>query len=242
MLLSLNDRYDLSKKIENLPSYYSFFESYLASFSGLENIIFRQILTEDDFLFLSHERKRIYESRDSYEHFQDIYKSDLYLEEQDFNSYIFICEYEGRILGIQRISDNDFSIVNYLSNSEISSFLGENYSEEYLEFSRLAVEKRCPIKRLSSYMGLFSGSLVFISSHYCNYTTFSKTRLKPKQLSLDENAMPFTMDGNENDTYLLLKGSMLKDMKRGFSLNSDDRDGIAFEFQNLIKKKWKENE
>ena len=230
----IDSKYNLYNKIENISSYYQFFDFFTRKFTGNNEISIRQIIYKEDLEQLSEARKRMYEKRDDY--FKSLYKTDTYLDEMDYRSYIFACYHNGEIIGTQRATGYPFEVNNYLNTSEINQFLGNDFQNNYVEFSRLLIDKDAKIKNLSNMMGFVTGSLIALSTHIENYITYSKPRLKRKALDFSSDTIQFQITQRNDDIYELYKGSMIKDIQRIFSIKGEDTESTLDNFKNFILK------
>ena len=230
----INPEFNLYKKIPDIATYYRFFDFVTHKFTGNNEISIRQIVEKQDLSLLSESRKRMYGKHDEY--FKNLYKDDVYLDEMDYRSYIFACYYQGDIIGTQRATAYPFEINSYLNTSEINQFLGNDYQNNYVEFSRLLVDKDAKVKNLSNMLGFVTGSLIALATKTENYITYSKPRLKRKSLDFSTDTIQFQINDRNNEIYELYKGSMINDIKRIFSIKGDNTESTLENFKTFIMK------
>ncbi len=230
----IKPEFNLYDKIEDIATYYRFFDFITHKFTGNSEITIRQIIDKHDLSLLSEARKRIYGKHDEY--FKKLYKDDVYLDDMDFRSYIFACYYQGEIIGTQRATVYPFEVNSYLNTSEINQFLGNDYQNNYVEFSRLLVDKDAKVKNLSNMLGFVTGSLIAIATKTENYITYSKPKLKRKSLDFSSDTIQFQINDRNDDIYELYKGSMINDIRRIFSIKGEDTESTLENFKAFIMK------
>lgn len=238
---SIQSDFNLYNKIENISEYYKFFDLITYQLTGNKDIKIRQIVEKQDLQLLSEARKRMYGKRDEY--FKKLYKNDLFIDEVDYRSYIFACFLNGEIIGTQRASGYPFEVNSYINSKDISDLLGINYQEDYLEFSRLLIDKDAKINNLSNILGFVTGSFIALSSDSDKYITYSKSKLKRKSLTLSERTIKFKISERNEDEYELFMGSMIEDIRKIFSIKGENSHSVISGFRKLILKpvKIKEN-
>ena len=223
-ILKIKKELNLYEQFESTAICYHFFDQALAKFTNNPEIKIRQVVDHEELIQLSDARKRMYGQRDEY--FKRFYENDLYIDQKDLDSYLFACFYKGEIVGIQRISHTPFEIENYLDNETLEGYLGQNYKDRYVEFSKLLVDKEVRIPNLANALGVIGGTLVAIVTGKDNYVTYSKPHLKRKNLDLDVDNVTFKIPSRNNDDYQLFKGTMSKDIQRLFSIPGENKDAI----------------
>lgn len=230
----INEKYNIYNKIEDISTYYRFFDFITHKFTGNNDISIRQIVDKQDLSLLSEARKRMYGKHDDY--FKNLYNDDIYIDKMDYRSYIFACYYQGEIIGTQRATVYPFEINAYLNTSEINQFLGNDYQNNYVEFSRLLVDRDAKVKNLSNMLGFVTGSLIALTTKIENYITYSKPRLKRKSLDFSADTIQFQINDRNDEIYELYKGSMINDIRRIFSIKGDDTESTLKNFEEFILK------
>jgi hypothetical protein len=229
----VSEKYHLNLTIKDIDIYYNFFDDIAEYIVGSNEVRIRQVTNHDELIKLSSARKRMYGKRDNY--FSSLYSGEYYLDSTDYKSYIFACYYRGEIVGIQRASDHDFEIKQYIDDQSLCRYLGDNFSDNYLEFSRLVVDKDVPLKGIANALSFVTGSMIALATEYDNYMTYSKPKLRRKSLDLEKKTLSFSINSRDNNVYELYKGTVSKDIGRVFSVPGDTREAVLNNFRaNII--------
>lgn len=231
-LKSVNSEFNLYKKIENISEYYSFFDNLTEKLLGTSELKIRQIIDKEDLKTLSQGRERMYGQREEY--FSSLYEGEYLIDEMDLNSYLFACFYKGEIIGIQRAAHFPFEVANHINAHELTKFLGKNYKDDVIEFSRLVVDKNTKFKGLANVLGFVTGSLVAIHTGKDQYITYSKPQLKRKSVSFDDEYLPFHIVSREEIKYELYKGSLTKNINSIFNVKGDTPKDTIDNFKEKI--------
>ena len=231
-LKSVNPKFDLYNKIENISEYYSFFDNLTEKLLGTNELKIRQIIAKEDLKTLSKARKRMYGQREEY--FSSLYEGEYLIDEMDLNSYLFACYYKGEIIGIQRAAHFPFEVANHINAHELTKFLGKNYKDDVIEFSRLVVDKATKVKGLANVLGFVTGSLVAIHTGIDQYITYSKPQLKRQSVSFDEEYLPFHIVSREEIKYELYKGSLTKNINSIFNVKGENPKDTIEKFKEKI--------
>lgn len=229
---SVNEDFNLYKSNQDITSYYQFYDHFVRQFSKNNDIYIRQITELEDLKQLSEARKRMYSKYDDY--LSKLYQGQYFIDELDLNSYLFACFHKGEIVGIQRASLHPYEVSNYISDKRLTEYFGPDYKSRYVEFSRLLVDKHARIRGVSSLLGFVAGSLVSLSKGYENYFTYSKPRLRRKNIDFDENVLTFKIPERNNSDYQIFKGSLSHDIKRIFSVGGDSYNEVISNFKNKV--------
>lgn len=122
-----------------------------------------------------------------------------------------------------RLTPYPFETTKYIEEEKLIQFLGEDYRETYLEWSRLLVDPDNKIMRLMPALIVYAGMQALIKSHYKKYFGFTKpiVRRLMQKFCIAGDTLEFSIPSRENNHYLLLKGDFLTDFWRlahkGFS-------------------------
>lgn len=154
---------------------YRFFDEWIQAKCGSTKVKVRQVVTPDEFAALSDARLRLYGQRKSY--YKSFFGESTGLDSYDSRSYIFAFYYDGEIVGTQRITPYPHEAANYIEGALLQQFVGRNYRESCVEFSRLVVDKKAPVKGIAEALASTGGVLVAFNTSYTQYVTYVKPRM-----------------------------------------------------------------
>ncbi len=173
---------------------------------------FSQVSTEDEWEKVKALRLRVYADKAPY--MLDHINSDG-SDEYDNHSVVFAAWWHGMAVGTIRFTPYPFESSKFMSAAELNAFLGQQKQHDYLEWSRLLIEKNCAIKRLSTALIVYAGLSAIFKTGYRQYFGYSKSKVRNtfSTFSLDKNIREFSIPSRGEDNYLMLKGDFLQDFK-----------------------------
>ncbi|WP_299494400.1 hypothetical protein [uncultured Shewanella sp.] len=209
----VNDEFNLNLINPNVDRLYRYTDNLTQKIIGRKDLIIRQVTNGSDLYLLSEARKKIYAKHASY--FSQFYNNDFFIDDKDYSSYLFACFFKGEIVGTQRIATYPFEVCQYINNKALSAFLGCDFQNNYIEFSRLAVNQDYGLGHgLAHALNVVAGILVTMSIKKSQYITYSKPKLKRKAANFDDDVIAFTISERENEKYELYKANTLISMSQ----------------------------
>ncbi|WP_439886113.1 hypothetical protein ACSX1C_10655 [Pseudomonas sp. MBLB4123] len=203
---------------------YSFFDAILQARCESPHIRVRQLVTPAELEVLSQARLRLYAQRKKY--YELLFGSTRAVDEIDSRSYVFACYYDDQIIGTQRVTPFPHEAGRYIDAAALNDFLGTDYAQDHVEFSRLIVDKTAPVKRVVDALACTAGSLVALNTPCRNYITYVKPRLQERfsQFSFDREALLFQIEERGDHRYALFKGNLLSAVIDFFKLDCHPQD------------------
>lgn len=172
---------------------------------------------------LSDLRKKVYSEKN--ESIFHGYKEKLFLDEYDVDSYIFSFFSEGKMTASQRVRFYPFEVGHYVNNNDITAFLGEGLENDYIEYSRLAVDNTPGIRSrmVAHCLALVSSTSIILSTGIRNAITYTKPRMSRKNISFSNDTLEFYIKERDHN-YLLFKVDMFQDMIKRLNLAVDSEE------------------
>ncbi|MFA0057694.1 hypothetical protein [Vibrio echinoideorum] len=188
----------------------------------------------DDFVELSEFRKLVY--KDKNEALLLSYGSGYFIDDLDLKSVVFGFYYLGSLIGVQRVSKCQFEILDFIDYSHLNQFLGYNFENEYVEYSRLAVKKTKGINSrfVAHSLAMASSLSIMLTMRIIKSITYTKSRLKRKNIEFSKDELTFTIPERGDDEYILFKADMLKAMCKEMDVEFTDEKSTYLYISNLI--------
>lgn len=232
------DTVNLSLINSKLDKLYQYTDMLTRKFIGHDKVTIRQVVNENDLHLLSKARKLIYKKHANY--FSELYDEDYYIDEKDYSSYLFACYYQGEIIGTQRVATHPFEVSKFIKHESLCQFLGSDYQDHYIEFSRLAVNSDYGLgKGVAHALNVVSGILVGMSIKRSKYITYSKPKLKREAANFGNDVISFTIKERENEQYELYKSDILMGISKLTAIQKEPDLSLYDSIQNVIMNhKW----
>ncbi len=218
--------FNLNKNSPHIEMYYEYLNSFVKKMLGNDRISIRQVITDEDFAELSDARIRMYGQRDEY--LSSMYPDGKATDESDLHAYVFACYLDGKIIGSQRLTPNNFEVKQYINEDALVAFLGGEYHYNYVEFSRLVVDKESKIKGVANALVMVAGTIVALTTQYNRLVSYSRPKVNTqiKAFSIDNEVIRFNIKERNNNEYILYKKDMLDQFRSIFGLKNIDRENI----------------
>lgn len=112
-----------------------------------------------------------------------------------------------------RLTPYPFETLKYVEEKQLGAFLGEDYKENYLEWTRLLVDHDFKIPHVMPALLAYAGMKVLTGSGHQKYLGYTKPIIRRlmKKFNIDSETLEFTIPSRENNRYLLLKGDFYND-------------------------------
>jgi hypothetical protein len=182
----------------------------VATTCASQDIRVRQMSSAADYAELKAARLRMYTERAGY--FDKLIAVDG-SDRHDTRSYHFAAFHAGRIIGAIRLTPYPFEVCSYIDSARLKVFLGRKHETRTLEFSRLVVERRAPVKGVSRALIIYAGLLTSILTEYDKYVAVARRRVKQKsfKFNLVPTTLPFFIEERGTHEYELISGSFVSD-------------------------------
>ncbi|MCL1126872.1 hypothetical protein [Shewanella surugensis] len=232
------DAVNLNLINSELDKLYQYTDVLTQKFIGKDKVTIRQVVNNNDLYLLSEARKIIYKKHASY--FSQFYDKDYYIDEKDYSSYLFACYYQGEIIGTQRIATYPFEVSKFIEHEDLCQFLGDDYQDTYIEFSRLAVNSDYGLgKGVAHALNVVSGILVGMSINRSKYITYSKPQLKRQAANFGSDVITFTIKERENEQYELYKSDILMGLSQLLAIPKEPHLSLYDSIKNvMMNDKW----
>ena len=146
------------------------------------------------------------------------------MDEYDVDSYIFSFFSEGKMTASQKLRFYPFEVGHYVNNNDITAFLGEGLENDYIEYSRLAVDNTRGSEVVWSHIvALVSSTSIILSTGIRNAITYTKPRMSRKNISFSNDTLEFYIKERDHN-YLLFKVDMFQDMIKRLNLAVDSEE------------------
>jgi hypothetical protein len=208
----------ISKNVDRLA--HKTLANIIQTICDSKDIDIRQIATYEEYAELKKSRLRMYSERDSY--YDKLIEADGG-EFHDANSYLFAAYYGGEIVGSIRLTTYPFEVCRYVDNASLALYLERNFENRYLEMSRLVIARKCPVRRLSRALIIYSGLITSLLTNFEKYIAIARPEVKKKsfQFQLESDALQVQIEERSKHPYELIKGSFVSDFYVIMSNNID---------------------
>lgn len=129
-------------------------------------------------------------------------------DDLDAQSCVFEARWKGKVVATTRFTPYPFETSRYVPDEKMVRFLGTKWPSEYLEWSRLLIDKEAPVSRLMPSLLAFAGlSVLSMTPYRCyfGYVAMHKQSVFRKfPLTVDDE--PFVIPMRGDHSYTLLKG------------------------------------
>lgn len=151
-------------------------------------------------------------------------------DEYDDRSLIFAISYNNSMIASIRATPYPFETLNYIDQSRLTDFLGPDWRNSYLEWSRLLVDTSFKLKRLVNLLTIYAGLYILTNTNYMNYFGYARPRVKRilSRFRLSDNALSFMIPNRGTHEYLLIKGSFADDFLNLKTVNSNNHHHSTF--------------
>jgi hypothetical protein len=226
--------FNLYNQSTHINDYYEFFNNLVQNMLGNKDITIRQVVTNEDFSKLSDARIKMYGQRDGY--LMSMYPNGKATDESDLNSYVFACYLKGEIIGSQRVTPVNYEVKKYIDEDTITNFLGDDHHDNYVEFSRLVVDKSARVRGAANAIVLVAGAIIALTTKYSRLVSYSKPKvdMQMKAFSIDDETIRFKIEERENNEYILYKKDMLEQLQTLFNFKDSKRSDITSNLHNKI--------
>jgi hypothetical protein len=125
-----------------------------------------------------------------------------------------------------RLTPFPFETMKYINEEKLMQFLGHDYKETYLEWSRLLVDPDTKNIQIMPALLIYAGMKALTNSHYKRYFGYTKplVRRLMQKFCIENDMLEFSIPSRNNNKYLLLKGNFLRDfwnlVDKDFSLST----------------------
>lgn len=227
-MCSRNIKRKLSVTIKTIPllfdsldranSQYQFFDKILQNKLSSKNVKIRQAVSPSDFQKVSEARIRMYSQRKRY--YQTLFGDSTGLDEVDYRSFVFYLMDGDKIVGVHRVTPAPYEVSKYIPGEMLTSFIGLDYKEHYVEFSRLVVDKDFHMEGAVQALGCTVSALITINTQFSKYITYAKPRLKESSFDMiGDDGLYFEIPERGAHIYSLYKGNLLEVIKLHFDTN-----------------------
>ncbi|MFW7523804.1 hypothetical protein ACODM8_06650 [Vibrio ostreicida] len=192
--------------------------SYMVKNQFVEkDVAVKLISSEEELNQLSALRGKVYSQKN--ESIISCYQDNLLLEKDDFDAYIFAFFFNGKMVASQRIRMFPFEVCHYIEEQKLTSFLGEDFKDNYIEYSRLIVDN---VHGLSSRMvahclAVISSTSILIPMGIQRAITYTKPRMKRKNINFSNENIDFFIE-ERAQTYHLFKVNIIDDIIKRLKL------------------------
>jgi hypothetical protein len=224
--ITRSEDFNLFLKSPHIDRYYYYFNKLIQKMLGNDKITIRQVVTEQDFSDLSKARIRMYGQRDDY--LSSMYRNGNTIDDRDLSAYVFACYLDGEIIGSQRLTPQKFEVKQYIDNEALVAFLGVDYNEHYVEFSRLVADKNSGVKGVANALVMVSAAIVILTTKYNRLISYSRPKvdMQIKAFSIDNEIIRFNIKERNNNEYILYKKDMLDQCRIFFGMKNIKRKDV----------------
>lgn len=168
-------------------------------------VYIRQITTPGAYQELCEARLRLYNERSSY--FDKLTAPDG-TDQHDERSYLFAAYYQDRIIGTVRLTPFPFEVCDYVEPPRLELFLGPGQERNFLEFSRLVIERRCPVNAVARALIIYSGLLTSLLTDFNKYIAVARQQVRRKsfKFNINRSVLPFFIRERGDHEYELMSG------------------------------------
>jgi len=134
----------------------------------------------------------------------------------DARSCTFAARWNGRVVATIRLTPHPFETSRYVPEDVVAGFLGSRWRADYLEWSRLLVDREAPVRGLASSTIVFAGLRVLSSTPFhrvFGYATPEVLRVYGK-FPVATHPESFSIPRRGPQRYLLLKSDLLEALDR----------------------------
>lgn len=175
-----------------------------------DDLVFGKIVSEHDREQLGLFRLKNYQQKKPYM----LNELDQYgLDEYDAKSTIYAAWLNHEMIASIRLGRSPFESNCFLPDETLKNFLGANYKNEYLEWTRLLIQPEHRIPGLLPALIIYAGIKTLAQQdyhHYFGYSTLIVKRLFSR-FQLSQQSLEFTIPKRGKQTYILLKGDFAFD-------------------------------
>ncbi|MEJ8674331.1 hypothetical protein [Chromobacterium amazonense] len=198
---------------------YAYLDELVQRRSGCDRLRIRQIAGEGPMLQLADARLRLYSQRKLY--YQSLFGDGKGSDDIDGRSYLFATYLDDEIVATQRVTPFPFEANRYVDDASLRRFIGDDYARHYVEFSRLIVDKTCPVRGVMEAMISTAGVLVALHTRYKHCVTVVKPRLQSRytDFSLAEDMIVFKIPERGDHDYALFKATLADSMRNFYRLD-----------------------
>lgn len=180
------------------------------NFSHIDNLHFGQIETEFDWSALRAFRLTNYAKSLKYM-LNEL--NDEGTDSYDSHSFVFAVWLKGKVIASIRLTPFPFETTQFIEPEKLDQFLGANWKDSYLEWSRLLVDTSYKINNLVTALTVYAGLTILNTTHYKGYFGFTKPLVRRilSRFQIEEENMQFSIPTRGNQAYYLLKGNFVND-------------------------------
>jgi len=133
------------------------------------------------------------------------------LDELDDKSMVFAAWANNQIIATVRLCAYPFETSEFVEKKTLYEFLGDNYVDNYLEWSRLLVNPAIKNPRILPSLILYAGTHILETTNYSHYFGYSTPIVRKlfSRFGIASIALNFKIPSRGEHQYYLLKGNFL---------------------------------
>ena len=180
---------------------------------------FSEVKTEDEWLKVISLRLKVYGEKNQYM----LNELTSGTDEHESRSSVYAAWLNDIPIATIRLTPYPFETMKYMEENKLVQFLGNDYRDNYLEWSRLLVDPDIKIIRIMPALVVYAGIKAITNSPYKKYFGFTKpiVRKLMRKFCIASDTLEFSIPARDNNKYLLLKGDFSHDfwrlVEKGFS-------------------------
>lgn len=130
------------------------------------------------------------------------------VDDFDHHSYTFGAWWNDRVVGSIRLTPHPFETPRYVPDEHMAEFLGEQWRDEHLEWTRLLVDASAPIRRLMPALIVFAGVQALTRTPYRRYFGYASTKVARlfRRFAFTASTYQFSIPRRGPHGYVMLKG------------------------------------
>lgn len=136
-------------------------------------------------------------------------------DDLDARSFVYAAWLDAQPVATIRLTPYPAETQRYVARAHLDRFLGEDWPNRYLEWSRLLIA-RTGIEQLLTGLLVFACLNVFSQTDYTGYFGYASTRVTPvfRRFSMTADSFLFTIPNRGEHQYNMLKGDFATDWMR----------------------------
>jgi len=99
-------------------------------------------------------------------------------DEIDSRSCTFAASWNGEVVATIRLTPHPFETSRYVPENVVAGFLGSRWASDYLEWSRLLVDGKAPVRGLASSLIVYAGLRVLSSTPFRGFFGYATTEVQ----------------------------------------------------------------
>jgi hypothetical protein len=176
------------------------------------NLHFSKITTEEDWFQLGQFRKNNYHYRKSY---ISLELDNNGIDSFDSNSLVYASWLNNKIAASIRLCPTPFESSRFIPSNKLEEFLGPDYQNVYLEWTRLLVAPTIKIPFFLNALIIYSAIKTMTTYCYQKYFGYSTPIIKRlfSRFQMENKVLEFKIPHRGSHSYYLFKGCFMNDYK-----------------------------